>query len=149
MSIETAIYGALAAAIAAAEDGDPLFEAELHDTLYARVSKLHGVRVGDVDAELAPSPGGDVVEEFNATLILQCFARVQGETAAARAAARDKATTIAHDVAKIFFDDPTLEGNVRDAIVAGLTRGWATVQSTPYAVAVVHLAVNETGQMVE
>lgn len=149
MSIENAIYEELDSAIENAENTSALFDAELHDTLYARVTKPFGVRIGDVDAELAPSAGGAEVEEFNAGLPIQCFARVQGDTASARAAARNKVTAIAHEVANIFFNDPTLTGKVRDAIVIGVERGWAQVQAAPYAVAVLSVLVNGTGQQFE
>lgn len=146
MSIETAIHDAIKVAIEAAVDGDALYDAELHDTLYARVTKLFGVRVGDVEASVAPTPGGEKVEEFDATLPLQSFARVQGDTAEARATAREQARGIARAVAKIFFDDPTLGGRVRDSLVVGLKCGWGQVQAAPYAVAVLMVLVNGTGQ---
>lgn len=147
--IETAIYNVLKQAIEDAPETAALHGAELHDTLYARVSKPYGVRIGDVGAALAPMRGGTEVGEFDAALPLQCFARVQGDTVTARVTARDKARSLAHAVAKIFFDDPMLQGQVRDARALEVVNGWAQVQATPHAVAVLTVLVNETGQQSE
>jgi hypothetical protein len=149
MNVETAIFEVLEAAIAGAADTDALFEAELHDTLYAPVTKLYGIRIGNVDADLAPMPGVAEVGEFNAGLLLQCFAQVQGVTADARRAARDKATALAHAVALIIFGDPSLGGRVRDLAEVHVHRGWAQVKATPYAVAVLTATANDNGQQVE
>ena len=149
MGIEGAIYDTFDAAIGAAVAGAALNEAELHDTLYARITRPFGLRIGDVEASLAPLPGGAGVGEFDATVPIQCFSKVLADTAAARAAARDKATALAHAAAQIFFDDTTLGGRVRDSLVVDLRRGWAQVQAAPYAVAVLMVLVNSTGQQVE
>lgn len=144
MSIESAIYTVLAAAIAAAADDDALFEAELHDTMYEEITKPFGVRIGDAAFDLAPGPGG-VVEEYDVLGKVQIFARVENDTPEAKAAAREKVRAIGLRVAGVLFENVTLGGETNDSRILGGQRDWANVQTVKHAVQMLYLIANETG----
>lgn len=144
MSVETALYTVLAAAIAAAEPGDPLFEAEVHATLYERITKPFGVRIGDASFDLSPAPGG-AIEEFDILGMVQIFARADSDNPAVITAARERVREMVIAVAQLLFDDVTLGGEVNDSRILGGQRGWANVQTIRHSVAELHLIANETG----
>jgi len=144
MSVETALYTVLAAAIDDAEEDDALFESELHATLYERITKPFGVRIGDADFDLSPAPGGPI-EEFDILGMIQIYARADSEDPEQLTAAREKVRLMAIAVAQVLFDDVTLGGMVHDSRILGGTRGWANVQTVRHAVAELHLIANETG----
>lgn len=146
MSVESALYTVLAAAIAAAEDGDALFEAELHATMYEEITRPFGVRIGDASFDLSPGPGG-AVQEFDVLGMLQIFARVDAPEPALIIAAREKVRAIVIAVAQVLFDDEnvTLGGEVNDSRILGGQCGWANVGTVRHSVATLHLIANETG----
>jgi len=144
VSVETAIYTALAAAIAAAAEGEALFAAELHNTIYEPITKPFGLRVGDTNCDLAPGPGGPV-EEWDVLGMVQIFALVNGDTAEAQIAAREKVRALGLKTAEVLLADTTLGHTVNDSRILGGERGWANVQGSRYAAAHLHLIANETG----
>ena len=150
MTIEDAVHEVLATAIGTAAEGDPLYKAELHDTVYQTITQDYGVRVGDCESDLAPLAGGEEMGEFDAMLTIVCFARVEGADKTERKAARAKARSLMLAIAKILFNDPTLNGQVRDARVLRAKRGFDSItDADDYAVANLPLIVNETGQQID
>jgi hypothetical protein len=147
MSIENQTHDFIGDAIAEAVNGHELYGAELHETVYQTIKKDYGVRVGDCQSSLAPLPGGEAVEEFDGLLTLVCYGRVVGPDKTDRMQAREKALAIAKALSKLFLDDPSMGGRVRDARVLRALRGYESVGSQPYAVCNLQLIVNETGQL--
>ena len=145
MSVETGLYNTLETAIADAEEGDALFDAELHNTLYERITKEYGVRIGDANFDLSPAPGG-AIEEWDVLGMIQIFAQA-GEDPAKQIAAREKVRALVIAVAQVLFDNVTLGGAVNDSRILGGQRGWANVQTVRHAVADLHLIANETGAL--
>jgi hypothetical protein len=129
----------------AAIAGEPLFEAELHDTLYRPIKKRYGIRVGDGDSELSPTPGGEELAEFNGVVPIVIYSAVTGPDRSDRKDARAKMMDVAKAVAKLFLDDPTMGGRVTDSRVKSCPRGWDSYNDIPYSVANMVLLVNETG----
>lgn len=135
-------------AIDAAEEGDVLFGAILHDTVYGDISEAaFGVRIGDCDADCAPLPEGEGMEEFDARLWIVVFARVEGIETSDRATARLKARALWLRVAGLFFDDTTMGGRVRDVLVKRGRRGFDDEGGNLFAVVNIPLLVNGTGQL--
>lgn len=145
-SLETALYTVLNAAIAAAEDGDVLFKAELHQTVYEPITKTFGVRIGDTNCDLAPGPGG-AIDEWDILGVVQLFARVEDDTAAAVIAAREKVRALEMAVSQVLVDDPTLGNAINDCRILGGERGWGNVQGQRHAAANIHVIANETGKL--
>jgi hypothetical protein len=147
MTPEDAIVEMLEAAVAAAAQGTPLYQAEVQDTVYQQIEQDYGVRVGDCASQVAPSAGGEEMEEFDAQLTLVAYSRIAGTDKTDRKAARNDARALALAVAKLFFDDNTIGGNVRDARVMKMRRGYDSITGgETYAVANLDLLINETGQ---
>lgn len=142
-------------AIEAAEEGDPLFGAKLHDTVYGDISEDEfGVRIGDCVSDCAPveddgEADGLRMEEFDARLRVVVFARVKGTEVADRSAARAAARSLWLRVAKLFFDDTTMGGRVRDVLTRRAERGFDEEGGNLYAVVSTPLLINGTGQLLD
>lgn len=147
IAIEDEVFDFLEEKIAEAGEGDELFEAELHDHLYSKISAQpgYGIRVGDCESVLAPNPGSTEMEEFDADLTLVVFARVTGAERAKRKEARTKVLLLSKAVAMLFVEDPTLGGRVNDGRVMRCLRGWDNISGVPYAVVNMPLLVNDSG----
>ena len=150
MTIEDAIFEFIEAAVAAAQEGEPLFKAEVHDTVYQRIKQDYGVRVGDCESDLAPAPGAAEVQEFDTELTLIFYARVAGADKSNRKAARNQVRELALAVAKLIFDDPSIGGQVFDCLPGKLRRGYDSItDADEYAVANLPLRINQTEQQLE
>lgn len=152
--MEVPTYAFLKDAIEGAEEGDTLFGAVLHDTVYETIAALdRGIRIGDCDADCAPvdeDEGEDEdMDEFDAKLTVVVFARVEGTQPSDRAAARIKARKLWLRVAKLFYGDSTMGGRVRDVLVKRGRRGFDTEDDRLYAVVTMPLLINGTGQLLE
>lgn len=148
-AIEDLTYDFLKEEIAAVvtDSSHALYKAELHDHLYHKISDSpgYGIRIGDCESVLAPSPGAAEMEEFDGDLTLVVFVRVVGGDKADRTAARAKVLAISKAVAKLFIEDPTMGNRVNDARVMRCPRGWDSIGSQPYAVCNLPLLVNDSG----
>ena len=150
MTIEDAVFDYLGAAISAAPNGTALYQAELHGTVYEKIKKNFGVRVGDCESDVAPLAGGGAAEEFDASLIVVIFARVEGADKSARRPARNKAREMMLAVAKLFQDDPSMGGRVRDSLVGRCARGFDSLTNADeYAVVNMPLLVNMSGHQLD
>jgi hypothetical protein len=148
VTIEDATLEFLQAAVDAAAEGNPLFGAEVKDD-YQTITKDFGFIVGDCTSEVAPKPGG-AMGEFDALLIIVCFARVSGSDKTERKNARNKTRELMLAAAGLFSLNPMMGGEVRDSRVLRCRRGFDSISSADvYAVAHVPLIVNETGQQVD
>lgn len=148
MTPEDAIDEYLTAAAEAAAEGQLLFGAEVHDTVYSTISDF-GFRLSDCESDPAPLPEGDGMDEFDAQLTLVCFSRVAGQDRTDRKAARDKARALMLAAAQLFFDDTTAGGRVRDVLVGRCRRGFDTEGDDIYAVVNMPLTINGTGQLID
>jgi len=148
-AIEDHAYDFLKERIAAAVSGDAGYGAELHDTVYRRIEKTFGIRIGDADSDLEPNPGATEMEEFDGHMPLVIFSLVEGSDRSDRKAARSRMIALAKWVGKQFIDDPTMGGRVNDSRIKRWPRGWDSIESKPYSVANARLLVNETGGQIE
>ena len=105
------------------------------------------MQIGDCESDVAPLPGDDGMEEFDASLHLYCYARIAGEDKSDRKAARNKVRALMLALGQLFFDDTTMGGRVRDVLVRRCVRGYTEQGGDFYAIAVVPLVVNGTGQL--
>lgn len=153
--MEVPTYEFIKAAVEAAEEGDVLFGAAVHDTVYEDIANiLFGVRVGDCAADCAPveddaEADGLGMEEFDARLAVVVFARVETDDPAGRAAARLKARRLWLGVSKLFYLDTTMGGRVRDCLVRRGARGFDTEGGSLFAVVNMPLLINGTGQLLD
>lgn len=149
MTIEDAIDEFIAEAIDAAQEGDTLFGVDLHDTVYLKITKDDGVRIGDCESSVALKAGGEP-EEFDADVTLVFYSRVVGQDKSNRKSARNKARAIALSVAGLLLNDSSMGGRVRDCIIGRLKRGYDSLtDADSYAVGNLPITVNATGQQQE
>jgi hypothetical protein len=150
VTVEDAIFEYINAAVTAAPEGSALHGAEVHETIYETITKDYGIRIGDCDSELAPLAGGEAIQEFDAYVVVVIFWRVEGADKSERRPARNKARALALATAKLFFDDQTMGGRVRDSMVDTCVRGYDSVtDADEYAVVNMPLWVNMSGQQLD
>lgn len=151
---EDAAFDLIEAAIGTAVAGDVLYGAELLDNPDDNITQDYGVSIGECDgADIAPNRGGDEMDEFDAMFVLVAYARVAGTDKtdkAARRSARGKARAIGLEVAKLFYKNRTMNGQVRNSRVLRGKRGFDSLESGEvYAVVNLPLIVNETGRQIQ
>jgi hypothetical protein len=143
MSPETALFEYYDAAILAAAPGSILDGCALHETIYQPINSLKGLRIGDVQSDIAPRRGE--YKEFNVIFPVQIFRRVDdGDYTAAREELRD----LELKAIGLIFDSPSLGSRVCDCQVLlnpKPVRGWARIQTTPYAAAAFYVIVDSFG----
>jgi hypothetical protein len=142
--VEHQLFLFLQTAIAAAGPGDPLFQAELHDTIFQTITRDRGLRIGDCRSTLAPSPD-QTLGEFDALIELTGFVRVAGSDKTERLAARDAVVALAAAVTQLFFADQTLGGRVCDLLAGPVAREFISVNGQPFALARLPLVINPSG----
>ena len=126
-----------------------LAAAQLHDTIFAKFSKdkTTGVRIGDADAWPAVGIGG-TVKEYDCHFLVTCYAKVEGKEFTERAAAREIAAQLAHDVVIAIGQDRSLASTVCDKTdVRKLQRGFDIADNAiPYAVCQLAIVIDSTGR---
>lgn len=142
---ELLLYEYLGEKIAQAVHGDPLFEIELHDTVYQPITKLRGVRISDSISTPAPDIGGGV-KEYDLEVQIVCFVRVESADQKKRAEALQKVFEIQTEVCGLLFDDASLGGRVCDSFVGTSIRAYDRLDGNPYAVANIPLTINPSGE---
>jgi hypothetical protein len=145
-SVETLLFEFLAEAKAAAPDGTLLAGAELHDTVYQVIKTNYGLRVGDAESDFVDGCEDGLVQEMDAAIVLVVYARIEGKDKRVnRAAARDKAFTLAKTVCRLIEDDSSLGGRVCDTQVLRIPRGFDSEEADTYALFHIPLIINPTG----
>lgn len=145
---EVALYEFLKETIAAADVGSVLCEVALHDTFFQQLTDEVAIRIGDVESEIAPLPGAEAAEEFNARLTLVIYSRIPKEEWDSRAAYRDQVNRISRELALLIYNDPRLNLRVNDCRVLGSRRGYDSINTDRFAVANLDVILNETGQQI-
>ena len=145
LSIEHKLFLFLQEALDDAPAEDPLYEAELHDSLHQVIKRDRGLRIGECRSLLAPRPD-NALDEFDARLTVTCFARVAGADKSERLAARDAVIGLASKVIRLVLDDPTLGGRVCDLLAGQVDREYASINGQPFALAKLPLVINPSGR---
>ncbi len=142
---EILLFDFLTELIDAAVPDDPLFQLELHDTIYQKITKENGLRISDAISDPAPERGG-IVKEFDIKLQLVCFARVLGTDQKQRADALQKVYDIEMAIIQAFVDDNlSLGGRVCDLKIDSVPRSYDSFDGNPYAIALIPIVLNPTG----
>lgn len=144
--VENLIFAFLEEKFNETHEGDILFGIDLHDTVFKKIEKDNGVRIGDAESEFAPNVENQL-QEFDAVLTVVCFAKILGANKTERAEARKKVFQISQAVAQLFHEDHTMSGRVCDSRILGAVRGWDSLNSHPYAVVNMPIVFNESGEI--
>lgn len=137
---EFLLFDFLTEQIAAAGEGDALFEIELHDTIYQSITRPQGIRISDATSYMSPTSDG--VKEFNIDLQLVCFAKVEGKNKKERQDALTAAWRLQKATYGVLMDDQSLGGRICNGIlVATGARGYDVFNGNPYAVGIIPLTL--------
>ena len=148
MTVDRALFEFIAEAVAAAEVDSPLYEANIRDTEFDKLDDDKGICIPDSEAEVAPLPGGEEAQEFNAEVPLVFYVRIPKDDWDKRANYRDQATMMALKLSILFFNDPLMGLRVNDSRALRVRRGYKNLKSDWYAVANLDVIINDTGQQI-
>lgn len=142
-SLNRKFFEFLESAIESAAEGDALYGAELHDTVYQKIKDDFGVRISTPEGSLAPNSSG--VEDYDALVTLVIFARIEGSEKTDRLDALDVCDALTKAVAQLFFDDLSMGGRVCDVDVLRHLTDFDSNGSDFFAIANLPIVVNPTG----
>lgn len=142
--VELLLFDYLNDLIKAAQPGEVLYELELHDTVYQKIVKVKGVRISEAVGDIVPRPGGNL-EEWDVSLRIVCFVRVEGKDFQARAPAMQACFTLQKEIVRVLLADQTLGDRVCNSYIGRIPRGYDSMEGTPYAVANIPLTINPSG----
>lgn len=148
--IEVSVFEFLDAAVNDAAVESPLEGIAVHDTVYRPIEKNqpNGVRISDCVSTIAPEPGGGM-KEYDAELVLACFAKIEGADKKQRQDALKKVFEIQTAVIELLYSDGSLGGRVCDVLIRRSPRSFDVFEGNPYAVAMIPLVVNPSGSEYE
>lgn len=119
---------------------------------FAQMTKERGVRVGEAVAmQVAPNYDGTDIEHFDVLLVLIVFRAVGRAERSARTSRRDEALALTNALGVLMIAEPALPvlatraPRVRNSRPLRIPRGSDNTDGKSYAVANLHVAVNETG----
>lgn len=142
---ESLVYEFIAGLVEAADEDTDLFELEVHDTVFQKITQEAGIRVADGTSTLSPGPGG-AMKEFDADVEVVVFVRIPKETPKSRLESRDRAFTITAALVAAIVASNTLGNRVCDCTVWPVARGYDNYNSAAYAVVSIPLVINSSGQ---
>ena len=145
---EVALYEFLKETIEAADSASQLYEIALHDTLFQPLTEDVAIRIGEVESSIAPLPGAEEAEEFDARFPLVIYSRIPKDEWDSRVNYRDQVNRISRELALLIYNDPRLNLRVNDCRVLGSRRGYDSINTDRFAVANLDVIINETGQQI-
>lgn len=146
-SIEDLIFDFVSAAVEAAAEDTAIFGAEVHETIYGKITKVKVIQIGPCESSPAPNHDASETEEFDGDPVLVFLRQVGDRNVPTNYRdARRAVLAMMKQVAKLVTDDATLGGRVIDCLPGRMVRGFTTLDSQPFALGNLTLRVNETGQ---
>lgn len=142
------LYDFLKANVDAAIDGDPMFGAEVHQTVKETITKDFGIRIDDMEADLAPGDA-NAMREFDAETTLIVFYRVANTDNDTNnyALAMGLLETLNAAFLKLFMNTITLGSVETDVLTKRTKFGFDNIsRDESYAVANTPLIINKTGR---
>lgn len=134
---------------AAAED-ETLHGVDVLPTSYDAITKNRTIQTGPCTSSLAPSAGGEEMEEFDAKLIFIILVKIgDRKDGASFDAALEDALSIAKAIALIVCEDASLGERVLDCLPGRIISDYTTANNHPHALVNLPLFINQTGQLVE
>jgi len=137
---ELLLFDFLTEQVEAAAAGDVLFELELHDTVYQKIATSRGVRISDAVGDMSPVSGNEI-KEWNVSIQLVCYVKVQGKNQKERAEALMAVWKLEKEMYRLMFDYNDLGGRVCDVMIGTGSRSYDEM-GAPYAVANIPLTIN-------
>lgn len=142
--VEISLFDFLTDKISASAVDSVIYGLELHDTIYQLITKSRGIRISDVVGSFSPA-GTATESEYDVFISLSCFAKVEGKNQKARQPALTQVFDIQQAVYGLLRADASLGGRVCDSVLLRGARGYESLDSQPYAVAIIEMVINPTG----
>lgn len=147
---EILVFDFLTEKLEAAPPDTVLFDLQLHDTVWQRISEIpgRGVRISDAVGDLSPGPGGTSPgdwKEYDVFLTIACFSRVKGQEQTQRQPALIDVFQIEQAIYILLWENPTLSGRICDLLLKKCSRGYDNLGGNPYAVVNIPLIINPSG----
>ncbi len=115
---------------------------EIHTSAYETRHKDRGIVIGDAESEMLPDGNGDSMKEFDATLALEIYSKVEGQDKDLRIGARQAVFDIKTSLLKLFEKYPTLDARGCRIRILDQVRYFESYESEPYAVEIVPVVFN-------
>ncbi len=138
---EIVIFEFLSDSISSAPVDSPIYDCELHDTVYQTIRTKHCIRVSEAVSELAVDVTQEM-KEFDAELVIAVCVKVEGKDKKERQASIQRLFEIQQAVTKLLTEDGTLGGRVCDSLVRRSFRGFDVLDGEPWAVANIPVVIN-------
>jgi hypothetical protein len=138
------MYDFLAGELGAALPESPLFDLELHDTIYQSITRDRGLRISESVGDFSPGPENEE-KEYDVLVILACWSRVDGQTTKDRQPALVDVYQIQKAVYGLIRNQSTLGGRVCDSLLRKGSRGYEDLSGKAYAVANIPVIINPSG----
>jgi hypothetical protein len=149
MTVEKILHTFIQGLVGAAAPGAAIAGSQLTETVYGGVTQEKCIQIGPCRPKLAPSPGAEALEEFDADVVVVFLRKVADpRDDAAYAEAREEAVAMGQEVGLAIFNNNDLSGAVRDAMPDSLPRDFTKIAQEPYAVANLVVGVNVTGGLI-
>lgn len=144
---EIALYDFLREKFDGAVEKNVLYQIALHDTIHQKLEKGsdYGVRIGEADSDFSVGEM-DTIKEFDAYLMIVCFARVTGTDKSKRQEALQKVFEIHKAVIALLLESDSLGGRVCSLEILRGSRGYDSMNGEPYAVSNQPVVINPSGK---
>jgi hypothetical protein len=141
---EILLFDFLAGELEAALPESPLFDLELHDTIFQSITRDRGLRISEAVGDFSPGPENEE-KEYDVLVILVCFSRVKGQEDTLRQPALVDVFQIQKQIYSLLRLKSTLGDRVCDSLLKRGSRGYEMLNGEAYAVANVPLVINPSG----
>jgi hypothetical protein len=141
---EILLFDFLADAIGVAQAGSVLFDLELHDTVYQRITKGRGVRISESTGDFSHIGTGEI-REYDVEVIVTCYSLVSGKAKQERQPALVDVFEIQKAIYTLIAGDYSLGSRVCDSLLRPGSRGYDVFEEGVYAVSNTPLIINPSG----
>jgi hypothetical protein len=142
--VEILLFDFLAGELEAAVPESPLFDLELHDTVWQNILTDRGVRLSESVGDFSPGPE-NVEKEYDVLVIITCYSRVTGQQQTDRQPALIDVFQIQKEIYSLLRLNSTLGDRVCDLVLRRGSRGYDNLNGQPFAVANIPVFINPSG----
>lgn len=143
--VEVLLFEFLEQKISESGSDEAIYGLELHDTIYQPIRKDRGLRISDTVGHF--SPNGLMEEnEYDVFVTVAAYSKVKGQDQQARQPAMTDVFIVQQATYTLLRGDSTLGGRVCESLLRQGARSYDTFDGEAYAVAIIPLVINPSGQ---
>lgn len=125
------------------DDEDPLYQAQVADSAFEKMTEDRGIVVSNAEWSFAPQSASIAMQD--ALVIIGFWVRIAGTDESSRADERNTCYLMARSVAAAIYDDISLGSRVCDCLLSRAVDGTKSIGSETYAVINLPITLNPTG----